>query len=205
VMETLHFLRQQKRGEGQPNHCLADYVAPKDSGKGDYLGVFACSTGFGVQEKSDAFKKENDDYHAIMVQVLADRLAEAFAELLHQKVRREYWGYAEDEELSNKDLIKERYQGIRPAAGYPAVPDHTEKGLMWDLLGAKEKIGLELTEHYAMYPTAAVSGLYFAHPDSKYFTVGKIEKDQVEDYAKRKGMSVEEVEKWLATNLGYDA
>ncbi|MDX8396636.1 MAG: vitamin B12 dependent-methionine synthase activation domain-containing protein, partial [Mariprofundaceae bacterium] len=158
---------------------------------------------FGAEEKAKAYEADNDDYAAIMIKVLADRLAEALAEKLHKEVRSEAWGYTADETLSNEEVIKEKYQGIRPAAGYPACPEHTEKGTLWNLLNVEASIGMKLTESYAMMPASAVSGLYFANPEAHYFTVGKINKDQVKDYAKRKGMSIEEAEKWLAPNLGY--
>ena len=204
VRTTLHTLRQQVgKREGQPNLALADYIAPKDSGVADYVGGFAVTTGLGADELAQRFEAELDDYNAIMVKALADRLAEAFAEHLHEQVRTSYWGYAPDEKLDNAALIRERYRGIRPAPGYPACPDHTEKGTLFDLLDA-ERIGVHLTESYAMYPAASVSGLYFAHPDSRYLAVGKIGHDQVENYAARKGLSVREVERWLAPNLGYE-
>jgi 5-methyltetrahydrofolate--homocysteine methyltransferase len=199
---TFHFLRQQnKKAQGLPNFCLSDFVSP-ERGK-DHFGMFAVTTGLGLEKLVDQYKAEQDDYSEIMAKALADRLAEAFAELLHEKVRQEYWGYAQDETLTKEDLIDEKYKGIRPAPGYPACPDHTEKKLLFELLQA-EPIGIQLTESYAMYPAAAVSGFYFAHPDSKYFGLGKIEKDQVNDYAQRKNMPVEEIEKWLSPNLSYD-
>ncbi len=204
VLTSLHTLRQQVgKREGQPNLALADYVAPKDSGVADYVGGFAVTAGLGADELAQGFEAALDDYSAIMVKALADRLAEAFAEHLHERVRTSFWGYAPDESLDNDALIRERYRGIRPAPGYPACPDHTEKGTLFDLLSA-ERIGVRLTESYAMYPAASVSGLYFAHPESRYFAVGKIGRDQVEDYAARKGVSVQEVERWLAPNLGYE-
>ena len=171
--------------------------------KYDYIGAFAVSTGFGIEKWIEKFEKDHDDYSSIMLKALADRLAEAFTELLHKKVRTEYWGYAKDEKLSNEEVIKEKYQGIRPAPGYPAQPDHTEKITLWKLLDVEKNTGIQLTESLAMYPTAAVSGLYFAHPDAKYFGLGKIQADQVKDYAKRKKMKVEVVEKWLGMALGY--
>ncbi|HYF68348.1 MAG TPA: methionine synthase [Ohtaekwangia sp.] len=199
---TFHFLRQQnKKAQNLPNFCLADFISP-EAGK-DYFGMFAVTTGIGLEKLIERYKANHDDYSEIMAKAIADRLAEAFAELMHEKVRKEIWGYAKSESLSNIELIEEKYAGIRPAPGYPACPDHTEKQLLFDLLDAP-RIGITLTESYAMYPTAAVSGFYFSHPDSKYFGLGKIEKDQVVDYAKRKGMSVEETEKWLAPNLSYD-
>ncbi len=205
VLLTLHHLRQQtEKPAGRPHQSLADFIAPKDSGKGDYIGAFAVTAGIGIDEHLARFEADHDDYNSILLKALADRLAEAFAEHLHERVRKEFWGYQPDEALSNEDLIKERYEGIRPAAGYPACPDHTEKDLIWDLLDVENRIGLHLTESKAMVPTAAVSGLYFAHPESRYFGIGKIYQDQVEDYAKRKGMSRREAEKWLAPNLGYE-
>ncbi|MDX1618651.1 MAG: vitamin B12 dependent-methionine synthase activation domain-containing protein, partial [Balneolaceae bacterium] len=205
VLAVLHTLRQQaKKRSGQPNKALADYVAPKESGIDDYLGGFAVTTGIGSERLVAQFEEQHDDYHAILAKALADRLAEAFAELMHEKVRKEYWGYAPDEQLSNEELIKEKYRGIRPAPGYPAQPDHTEKRILFDLLDAEANAGIELTEHYAMTPPASVSGLYFAHPESTYFNVGDLEKDQIRDYAERKRMSVEEVERWLRPNLNYD-
>jgi len=197
-----HFLRQQQdKKDARANLCLSDFIAP-ESVNTDHIGCFACAI-FGAEDRAKAFEAEHDDYSAIMTKVLADRLAEALAEMLHSKVRRQFWGYASDENLDNHDLIREKYQGIRPAAGYPACPEHTEKGTLWRLLDVERNIGMQLTESYAMIPPSAVSGLYFAHPQAKYFTVGKINRDQVEDYARRKGMSMEEAEKWLAPILGY--
>ena len=205
VLVTLHHLRQQMERRGNaPNLCLADFVAPADSGRPDWLGAFAVTAGLGVEERARAFESAHDDYNAILLKALADRLAEAFAERMHERVRKEFWGYAPDEDLSNEELIKEAYRGIRPAPGYPACPDHTEKATLWALLEPERRIGLRLTSSFAMYPTAAVSGWYFAHPEARYFGVGKIQRDQVEDYARRKGMSVAEVERWLAANLGYE-
>jgi 5-methyltetrahydrofolate--homocysteine methyltransferase len=199
---TFHFLRQQnKKAQNLPNFCLADFVSP-EKGK-DYFGMFAVTAGLGLEKLIEKHKANLDDYSDIMAKALADRLAEAFAECLHEKVRKELWGYAKDENLTDVQLIDEEYKGIRPAPGYPACPDHTEKKLLFELLEA-DKVGIVLTESYAMYPGAAVSGFYFSHPDSKYFGLGKIEKDQVEDYATRKGMSVDEIEKWLSPNLSYD-
>ena len=204
-LTTLHHLRQQDdKAPGKPMMTLSDFVAPEGDGPVDYVGGFAVTTGIGAEEFSLEFKDRNDDYNAIMVKALADRLAEAFAEHLHERVRKEFWGYAEDEALRNDDLIRERYRGIRPAPGYPACPDHTEKATLFDLLDAPVNAGLELTEHFAMFPTAAVSGWYFSHPESKYFAVGKIGVDQVEDYATRKGISKAEAERWLAPSLAYD-
>ncbi|MBL8608344.1 MAG: methionine synthase [Myxococcales bacterium] len=203
VLERFHFLRQQTRADQGPSRCLADFVAKKGSGVADHLGAFAVTTGLGLDARVKALRAAHDDYTAIMTEALADRLAEAFAEHLHRRVRAE-WGYGEDERLTPQDLIAEKYRGIRPAAGYPACPDHTEKATLWRLLGVEERTGMRLTESFAMWPASSVSGLYFAHPESRYFAVGKIGKDQVEDYARRKGMTVAEVERWLAPNLGYE-
>jgi 5-methyltetrahydrofolate--homocysteine methyltransferase len=200
---VVHFLRQQLvKSDGRPNRCLADYVPLESDEAKDYLGGFAVTTGIGLDEKVAEFEAAKDDYSSILAKALADRLAEAFAERLHELVRRELWGFAPDESLSNEDLIREKYQGIRPAPGYPACPDHTEKRTLFELLDAG-RIGLSLTESFAMYPTAAVAGYYFWHPDAAYFGVGKVDRDQVEDYAARKGWSVAEAERWLAPNLGY--
>jgi 5-methyltetrahydrofolate--homocysteine methyltransferase len=205
VLTTLHQLRQQTRKPpGRPNQCLSDFVAPRASGVQDYMGMFAVTTGIGIDEHVKRFEAGHDDYQAIMLKALADRLAEAFAELLHERVRKEFWVYASRESLANDQLIKEEYQGIRPAPGYPACPDHTEKALLWQILQPDQRIGLNITESFAMIPTAAVSGWYFAHPEARYFAVGKVNRDQVEDYARRKGMSLPEAERWLAPNLGYD-
>ncbi|ERP95246.1 B12-dependent methionine synthase [Marinobacter sp. ES-1] len=204
-LTTLHHLRQQdEKAPGKPMMALSDFVAPESSQLGDYVGGFAVTTGIGVEELTTEFKNAHDDYSAIMVQALADRLAEAFAERMHERVRKEFWGYAPDEQMANEDLIKERYRGIRPAPGYPACPDHTEKATLFKLLDATANTSLELTEHFAMFPTAAVSGWYFAHPEAKYFAVGKIGVDQVEDYAERKGLSKAEAERWLMPSLAYD-
>ena len=201
-INTLHFLRQQtQKAKGLPNYCLADYIAPKGSGGKDYLGAFAVTAGIGIEEHIARFEADHDDYHAILLKSLADRLAEALAERMHERVRKEFWGYAADEKLDNNALIKEQYDGIRPAPGYPACPEHTEKGTLWDLLDVEKNIGVKLTENYAMYPAASVSGWYFSHPASKYFGLGKITDDQVEDYARRKGMTIEEAKRWLAPNL----
>jgi 5-methyltetrahydrofolate--homocysteine methyltransferase len=205
VLKEFHFLRQQRtKPPGRPNRSLADFVAPKETGLEDYMGFFAVTAGLGADEVSQRFRDEHDDYNAIMVQALADRLSEAFAELMHTRVRKEFWGYAADENLSNEAVIKEEYRGIRPAPGYPACPEHTEKGILWDLLDAEKNSGIKLTESYAMYPPSAVSGFYFSHPDSRYFGVAEIGRDQASDYAERKGMALEEAEKWLAPNLAYD-
>jgi len=203
--QTFHFLRQQnEKAEGQNYNCLSDFVAPKETNVTDYIGGFAVSTGFGIEPLIEAYEKDHDDYHSIMIKAIADRLAEAFAEKMHELVRKEFWGYSKNENLSSEGLIKEDYAGIRPAPGYPACPDHTEKRILFDLLQVEKNTGIILTENFAMHPASAVSGFYFSHPESKYFGVGKIQKDQVEDYAKRKGESVEYIEKWLAPNLGYD-
>jgi 5-methyltetrahydrofolate--homocysteine methyltransferase len=205
VLETVHHLRQQnKKAAGQANYCLSDFVAPKSSGIADYIGGFAVTTGLGIEEHVARFEANHDDYSAIMLKALADRLAEAFAERLHQRVRQEFWGYASNETLSNEELITEKYRGIRPAPGYPACPDHTEKGLLFQLLDASKQTGISLTESYAMYPTAAVSGWYFGHPESKYFGLGKINRDQVEEYAQRKNMPLEDTERWLSPVLAYE-
>jgi len=204
-LAVIHTLRQQMvKGDGRPNYALADFVAPVDSGVQDYVGLFAVTTGIGLDEKVAEFDATHDDYSAILLKALADRLAEAFAERLHERVRRELWGYAPDEHLDNAAIIKEQYQGIRPAPGYPACPDHTEKRALFELLGATERAGITLTESYAMLPTAAVSGYYFWRPEARYFGVGKIERDQVEAYARRKGMDVASAERWLAPILHYD-
>lgn len=203
-LATLHFLRQQnKKAKDLPNFCLSDFVAPQSSGKEDYIGIFAVTTGIGLEKLVDEARAKQDDYAEIMAKALADRLAEAFAELLHARVRKEYWGYAANEYLTAEEMIKETYQGIRPAPGYPACPDHTEKKTIFELLDAEKEVGITLTESFAMFPTAAVSGYYFSHYESKYFGLGKIEKDQVTEYAQRKGMSVEEMERWLSPNLAY--
>lgn len=205
VLTVGHHLRQQTEKVGFANYCLADFVAPKLSGKADYIGAFAVTGGLEEDALADAWEAQHDDYNKIMVKAIADRLAEAFAEYLHERVRKVYWGYAANENLSNEELIRENYQGIRPAPGYPACPEHTEKATIWELLEVEKRTGMKLTESFAMWPGASVSGWYFSHPDSKYFAVAQIQRDQVEDYALRKGMSVAEVERWLAPNLGYDA
>ncbi|WP_372831948.1 vitamin B12 dependent-methionine synthase activation domain-containing protein, partial [Pontibacterium sp.] len=205
VLTTLHHLRQQmEKVEGKANMCLTDFIAPKDSGKQDYFGAFAVTAGHGCDELVAQYEADHDDYNSIMVKALADRFAEAFAEMMHAKVRREIWGYAVDEALENEDLIKEKYQGIRPAPGYPACPEHTEKGLLWELLDAEANTGITLTDAYAMLPAASVSGWYFSHPKSQYFGVAKISEDQVENYAERTGMEMTAAERWLAPNLGYE-
>lgn len=205
VAATLFNLRQQgEHREGVPNRSLADYVAPKETGLHDYVGGFAVTAGIGCAERVAAFKKANDDYSAIMLESLADRLAEAFAERLHQRVRKEFWGYVPDEHLDNQALIQEKYAGIRPAPGYPACPEHSEKGTLWKLLDVEKNCGIQLTESYAMWPGAAVSGWYYSHPAAQYFVLGRINRDQVADYARRKGWTLAEAEKWLAPNLGYE-
>jgi 5-methyltetrahydrofolate--homocysteine methyltransferase len=204
VIATFHFLRQQmQKPAGQVNYSLADFVAPKESGKRDYLGGFAVTAGIGADELAEQFKTEHDDYNAIMTKALADRLAEAFAEYLHREARIA-WGFGAAESLTTNDLIRERYRGIRPAPGYPASPDHVEKRTLFDLLEAEGKAGIRLTESYAMHPGESVSGLYFSHPESRYFAVGKIQRDQALDYATRKGDSLGTIEKWLAPNLNYE-
>jgi 5-methyltetrahydrofolate--homocysteine methyltransferase len=189
--------------EGQPNYALADFVAPKETALPDYIGGFAVTAGINIEPLVENFEKNHDDYNSIMTKALADRLAEGLAELLH-KMAREEWGYGRNESLSATDLIREQYQGIRPAPGYPACPDHTEKRVLFDLLKVEKNTGMVLTESFAMVPAASVSGLYFSHPQARYFALGKIERDQVEDYAVRKGMDVRTVERWLAPNLNYD-
>jgi 5-methyltetrahydrofolate--homocysteine methyltransferase len=197
---VFHTIRQQtKKSDGQPNIALSDFLSPES----DFIGAFAVTTGIGIEKKVAEFEKDHDDYSSIMLKALADRLAEAFAEHIHARVRKEFWGYAKDEKLSPEDVIAEKYQGIRPAPGYPAQPDHTEKTTLFNLLEVTKNTGITLTDSMAMFPTAAVSGLYFSHPESHYFGVGKIRKDQVEDYAKRKGISLQEAERWLGPNLGY--
>lgn len=205
VLMQVHTLRQQQeKPQGEPNLALADFIAPRESGAEDYIGAFAVTAGLGIEKILRRFSMEHDDYHRILTQALADRLAEAFAEMLHEKVRRELWGYAPEELLGNEELLREKYRGIRPAPGYPACPDHTEKAELFTLLNAEAATGITLTETYAMNPAASVSGFYFAHPEARYFVLGKIGRDQVEDYALRKGMSMDEAEKWLAPALNYD-
>ncbi|WP_428034892.1 methionine synthase [Amphritea sp.] len=205
VLMELHHLRQQvEKTDGKANMCLSDFIAPKTSGKADYFGAFAVTAGIGDQLMIDAYEADHDDYHSIMVKALADRLAEALAEYMHARTRREFWGYAADEQLDNEALIREKYQGIRPAPGYPACPEHTEKGLLWKLLDVENRIGMSLTDSYAMLPTSSVSGWYFSHPQSQYFGVAKIGEDQLESYAKRTGMEKTEAERWLSPNLGYE-
>jgi 5-methyltetrahydrofolate--homocysteine methyltransferase len=204
-LTTLNFLRQQKgKPPGQPHECLADYLAPLASGVRDYFGAFAVTAGLGIESHVARFERAHDDYSAIMLKALADRLAEAAAEHFHERVRRELWGYAADETLTNEQLMREEYRGIRPAPGYPACPDHTEKAKLWQLLDAEHNAGILLTDSYAMYPTAAVSGWYIAHPQAHYFALGKIDRDQVEDYARRKGWTLAQAQRWLAPSLGYE-
>jgi 5-methyltetrahydrofolate--homocysteine methyltransferase len=205
VLKRFHFLRQQANREGkEPCRSLSDFIAPKETGLRDHIGAFAVTSGIGLKELCDRYRADNDDYNAIMAEAIADRLAEAFAECLHKRVRDE-WGYGREEGLSPEDLIQEKYRGIRPAAGYPACPDHTEKGPLWQLLDVTANTGMMITESFAMWPGSSVSGLYFAHPESRYFSLGKIDRDQVADYARRKAMSVVEVERWLGQNLNYDS
>ncbi len=206
VKAVLHHLRQQMaKPSDRPNSCISDFVAPRSSGKSDYVGAFAVTTGIGIEQHVRRFEADHDDYNSIMLKALADRLAEAFAECMHAHVRKDFWAYAPDENFTNDELIAEAYQGIRPAPGYPACPDHTEKATLWSLIEPDKNAGITLTESFAMLPTAAVSGFYFSHPDAKYFGTGKIQKDQVEDYARRKGESIRVTERWLAPVLGYDA
>jgi 5-methyltetrahydrofolate--homocysteine methyltransferase len=204
VLERFHFLRQQANREGnEPCRSLADFIAPKETGLRDYIGAFAVTSGIGLRALCDRFRAEHDDYNAIMAEAIADRLAEAFAECLHKRVREE-WGYSCEENLSSAELIQEKYRGIRPAPGYPACPDHTEKGTLWRLLNVQANTGILITESFAMWPGSSVSGLYFAHPESRYFNLGRIGRDQVADYSERKQMSVPDVERWLGQNLNYD-
>jgi 5-methyltetrahydrofolate--homocysteine methyltransferase len=199
---TLHHLRQQKRKpDGQAQLCLADLVAPRDCGVPDYIGAFAVTAGIGIEPHVARFEAAQDDYSAIILKALADRFAEAHAEALHERVRRELWGYAPEENLTNEQLIREEYRGIRPAPGYPACPDHSEKAPLWSLLDAEKSAGIRLTESFAMLPAASVSGWYFSHPDARYFAVGTIGNDQLEDYARRKGIPLDEARRWLAPNL----
>jgi 5-methyltetrahydrofolate--homocysteine methyltransferase len=204
VLNRFHFLRQQaERKDNQPCRSLSDFIAPVETGLKDHIGAFAVTSGIGLKELCDGFRAQNDDYNALMAEAIADRLAEAFAECLHKRVRDE-WGYGRAEGLSIDEIIHEKYRGIRPAAGYPACPDHTEKGSLWRLLDVEANTGMQITESFAMWPGSSVSGLYFAHPESRYFSLGKIDRDQVADYASRKGMSINEVERWLGPNLNYD-
>ena len=205
VQAVTHHLRQQiSKAPGRPDFCLADFVAPKDTGIPDFLGAFAVTAGIGIEKLCAEFEADSDDYRSVLSKALADRLAEAFAERLHERIRKELWGYASTEAFTNQDLITEQYVGIRPAPGYPACPDHTEKATLFELLDVTNSIGISLTETFAMHPGASVSGWYFSHPQSSYYGLGKIGRDQVADYAKRKQMEVAEVELWLAPNLGYD-
>uniref|UniRef100_UPI000D4DAD05 vitamin B12 dependent-methionine synthase activation domain-containing protein n=1 Tax=Vibrio splendidus TaxID=29497 RepID=UPI000D4DAD05 len=201
VLKVLHNLRQQTEKPKGFNYCLSDYIAPKDSGKADWIGGFAVTGGIGERELADEYKANGDDYNAIMIQAVADRLAEAFAEYLHKEVRKDIWGYSPDENLSNDDLIREKYQGIRPAPGYPACPEHTEKGTLWKLMDVEKAIDMSLTTSYAMWPGASVSGMYFSHPDARYFAIAQIQQDQVDSYADRKGWDMLEAEKWLGPNI----
>jgi len=204
ILETLHQLRQQtNKPAGQPNYSLADFIAPKDGGKDDYMGAFAVTSGLEAEALAEQYKKDDDDYNNILMKALADRLAEAFAECMHAIVRRETWGYVDDSNLTNEELTKEKYLGIRPAPGYPACPDHTEKAALFRLLNPEANAGITLTENFAMFPSASVSGWYFSHPESKYFGLGKIDKDQVEDVSARKDEEVHVMERWLAPNLNY--
>jgi 5-methyltetrahydrofolate--homocysteine methyltransferase len=203
-LTTFHTLRQQTLRENkEPSYALADFIAPRETGKLDYLGAFAVTAGLRIEPLVAKFEKDHDDYNALMTKALADRLAEGLAELTHKRARIE-WGYGKDENLDYADLVRERYRGIRPAPGYPALPDHTEKRPLFDLLCAEKNTGITLTENFAMYPAAAVSGFYFSHPESKYFAVGKIDRDQVDDYARRKGLDLRTAERWLSPNLNYD-
>ena len=204
LLAAFHFLRnQQKQADGVPNLCLADFIAPRDTGKIDYMGFFAVTSGIGLERETNFYENKNDDYNSIMFKILANRLAEAFAELLHLNVRKRLWGYAKDENLDLYSILKEKYVGIRPAPGYPPCPDHSEKKILFDLLQVEKRASIILTENFAMSPLASVCGFYFAHPGSKYFNVGKVSKDQVIDYAKRKKITVAFAEKWLAPNLNY--
>jgi 5-methyltetrahydrofolate--homocysteine methyltransferase len=205
IKVRLHHLRQQKsKPQNHAQSCLADFIAPINSGRADYLGAFAVTAGIGIDEHVARFEAAHDDYSSIMLKALADRLAEALAERMHERVRRELWGYAPEEQLDAAGLIREQYQGIRPAPGYPACPEHTEKATLWQLLDPERNAGIRLTESFAMLPTAAVSGFYFSHPQAHYFGVGQIDRDQVASYAQRKGWSLAEAERWLSPNLGYD-
>jgi len=202
LLMRVHHLRQQvEKAPGQPNYCLSDFVAPVESGKQDYIGGFAVTAGLEIEDKVKEFEAVHDDYHAILLKALADRFAEAFAERMHERMRKEWWGFATDENLDNNTLIAEGYRGIRPAPGYSACPDHTEKALLFELLDVPAQAGITLTESMAMYPAASVSGWYFSHPESKYFAVSGIDRDQLEDYAQRKGMSIPQMERWLSPLL----
>lgn len=203
VIAKLHTLRQQQETEDGVYLAMSDFIAPKETGITDYIGMFACSTGFGQDAMIKQFQEDHDDFSIIMVKALSDRLAEAMAEKLHEDVRKQYWGYSPDEDLSQKDLHFCKYQGIRPAPGYPTQPDHTEKRTMWKLMQVQETTGIELTENLAMDPASSVCGLYFAHAQSEYFQVGEINEDQIHNYAQRKGFTIEETEQWLSSNLSY--
>ena len=205
IFKKLHFLRQQVSRENskRPNFCLSDFVSPTSSKIQDFIGGFLVTAGDGIEKLSKEYEDKKDDYNAIMVKALGDRIAEALAEMMHAEVRKKYWGYAKEENLSNEQLIKEIYKGIRPAPGYPACPDHTEKTTLFELLEVSKNLKVKLTESFAMSPASSVSGLYFSHPDASYFGVGKINKDQVSDYANRKGVTIEYIEKWLGPNLSY--
>jgi 5-methyltetrahydrofolate--homocysteine methyltransferase len=206
LLTTLHTLRQQnKKADGQPNLSLADFIAPEEVSTNDYIGMFAVTAGIGIEDLIAKFKKEHDDYNSILVKAIADRLVEAFAEYLHEMIRKDYWGYSKNESLTIQDLINESFPGIRPAPGYPAQPDHTEKLLIFECLNAESNTGIKLTESLAMYPAASICGLYFSHPEAKYINVGKIGKDQVTDYHHRKDISFDEAEKWLQPILNYDS
>jgi len=203
--DTLHFLRQQaEKPDDRANFCLADFIAPAGSGREDWIGGFAVNAGIGIEPHLARFEKEHDDYRSILLKSLADRLAEACAEWLHRKLRTELWGYAPDESLDVEALVREQYRGIRPAPGYPACPDHSEKAALFRLLDAENAIGLTLTESFAMYPASSVSGFYFSHPNSQYFVVGRLSREQVADYAQRRSVPVTQAERWLAANLDYD-
>jgi len=206
VVTVLHHLRQQlAKPPERPNWCLSDFIAPAETEIKDYIGAFAVTTGIGIEEHVQRFEAAHDDYSSILLKALADRLAEAFAERMHERVRREFWGYAPDENLANEQLVAEQYRGIRPAPGYPACPDHTEKQTLWELIEPDRNAGIEITDSYAMMPASSVSGWYFSHPQAHYFGTGKIQRDQVEDYAQRKNLEKRVVERWLAPVLGYDA
>ena len=196
--------RDRSRKDIRPNAALADFVAPKDTGVPDYLGGFAVTAGLQIEEKLADFQRDHDDYSSILLKALADRLSESFAEHMHERVRKEFWAYNPNEKFTNDELVEEKYRGIRTAPGYPACPDHTEKESLWKILDVEKNTGIKLTDSFAMLPTASVSGFYFAHPLATYFGVGKIGKDQVKDYAHRKDMTIEEVERWLSPNLNYD-
>jgi 5-methyltetrahydrofolate--homocysteine methyltransferase len=199
-----HLRQQRSKPKAQAHYCLSDFIAPEQSDVNDYIGGFAVTAGIGIDQHVERFEADHDDYSSIMLKALADRLAEALAEYMHERTRKEFWAYDSDESLKTNELISEQYRGIRPAPGYPACPDHTEKGTLWRLLDTEQSIGLELTDSFAMFPTAAVSGFYFSHPESRYFSVGQISRDQLESFASRKSLSVAEAERWLAPNLGYD-